>query len=162
MRQHFPKQILHHIAVAMFVRMWKSVAAWRHCSPDRRELRAVVAESVTDVIESYCMCQLRKHKTDNMAPRGESPSSLVYSMLVGKFFRQMRRDEFTKLMQCAAVMFGRRDCFHSSDSLVGIRRRPPFLSYLANVISYILWDDCDSAAYMPPLLGDCSNRSFSA
>jgi hypothetical protein len=39
----------------------------------------------------------------------------------------VRRDEFAKLMQCAAVVLGRRYGFHASDSLVGIRRRPPFL-----------------------------------
>jgi hypothetical protein len=44
--------------------------------------------------------------------------------------RQLRRDQFTKLMQCVRVMLGRRDFFHSSDSLVGIRRRPPSLSGL--------------------------------
>jgi hypothetical protein len=42
----------------------------------------------------------------------------------------MRRDKFTKLMQCAAVVLGRRYFFHTSDSLVGIRRRPPFLTGL--------------------------------
>ena len=51
-------------------------------------------------------------------------------MLARKFFRQVRRDEFTKLMQCAAVVLGRRYLFHAMDSLVGIRRRPPFLSEL--------------------------------
>jgi hypothetical protein len=42
--------------------------------------------------------------------------------------RQMRRDKFTKLMQCVRVMLGRRGFFHPSDSLVGIRRRPPFFN----------------------------------
>ena len=46
----------------------------------------------------------------------------------GEFFRQMRRDEFTKLMQGAAVVFRRRYVFHTADSLVGIRRRPPFFN----------------------------------
>jgi hypothetical protein len=44
--------------------------------------------------------------------------------------RQMRRDKFTKLMQCVRVMLGRRYGFHTLDSLVGIRRRPPFLTGL--------------------------------
>jgi hypothetical protein len=38
----------------------------------------------------------------------------------------MRRDEFTKLMQCVRIMLGRRYFFHIKDSLVGIRRRPTF------------------------------------
>jgi hypothetical protein len=42
----------------------------------------------------------------------------------------VRRDEFTKLMQCAAIVLGRRYLFHAKDSLVGIRRRPPLLSEL--------------------------------
>jgi hypothetical protein len=42
----------------------------------------------------------------------------------------MRRDKFTKLMQCVRVMLGRRFVNHTLDSLVGIRRRPPFLTRL--------------------------------
>lgn len=65
-----------------------------------------------------------------MAPRSKSSSPLVHPMLAGKFFRQVRRDEFAKLIECVAVVLGRRYGFHASDSLVGIRRRPPFSSSL--------------------------------
>ena len=74
------------------------------------------------------MSELREQKTHYVTPWGKSPSFFVHTVLVRKFCRQVQRDKFTKLMQRAAVMFGQRYIFHNSDSLVGIRRRPPFLS----------------------------------
>jgi hypothetical protein len=49
--------------------------------------------------------------------------------------RQMRRDKFTKLMQCVRIILGRRLFFHTSDSLVGIHRRPLFYSGLKRPIT---------------------------
>lgn len=78
-----------------------------------------------------------RHRADHVAPRSEGAGLFVHPILAGEFFREVRRYEFTKLMQCAAVVRGRRYVFHLSDSLVGtersdtiIRRRPPFLSAL--------------------------------
>ncbi len=45
-------------------------------------------------------------------------------MFPDQLLRHMRRDKFTKLMQCAGVMLGQRNRFHTPDSLVGIRLRP--------------------------------------
>lgn len=128
--QDAPKQLFHHIAVAVLVRVRERVAAWRNRTTDRCKFWGVVPEAVTDIVQPNRVGQLRKQKTDHVAPRSEGPGLFVHAMLAGKFFRQVRRDEFTKLMQCAAVVLGRRYLFHAMDSLVGIRRRPPFLSEL--------------------------------
>lgn len=130
MPQDAPKKFLHHVAISVFVRVRERVARWRNCAPNRSQFRTVVAKAVAHIVQPNRMGQLRKQKTDHVAPRSEGAGLLVHSVLTGKFFRQVRRDEFTKLMQCAAVVFGRRYGFHASDSLVGIRRRPPFLSEL--------------------------------
>ena len=124
--QDAPEQFFHHVAVAVLVRMRECVATWCNRTSNRSKPGAVVTKTVANIVQPNRVSQLREQKTHHVAPWGERPSLLVHAMLAGKFFRQMRRDKFTKLMQCAAVMFGRRYLFHASDSLVGIRRRPPF------------------------------------
>lgn len=125
-----PKQLFHHVAIAMLVGVRERITAWCDRAPDRTKLRSVMAKAVANIVQPNRMSQLGKQKTDHVAPRGEGTGFFVHAMLVRKFLRQVRRDEFTKLMQCAAVVLGRRYGFHASDSLVGIRRRPPFLSEL--------------------------------
>jgi len=125
-----PKQLFHHVAIAVLIGVRERIAAWCDRAPDRTKLRSVMAKAVANIVQPNRMSQLGKQKTDHVAPRGEGTGFFVHAMLVRKFLRQVRRDEFTKLMQCAAVVLGRRYCFHALDSLVGIRRRPPFLSEL--------------------------------
>jgi hypothetical protein len=125
-----PKQLFHHVAIAMLVGVRERITAWCDCAPDRSKFGSVVSKAVADIVQSDRVRQLRKQETDHMAPWSEGAGLFVHAMLAGKFFRQVRRDEFAKLMQCAAVVLGRRYGFHASDSLVGIRRRPPFLSEL--------------------------------
>lgn len=128
--QNSPKQFLHHVAVAVLVCIRECIATWRNCAPNRSKFSSMMAKAVTDIVQSNRMSELRKKKAHHLTPRRKGSSLFVYTMLLRKFCRQMRRDEFTKLMQCAAVMLGRRYVFHASDSLVGIRRRPPLLSEL--------------------------------
>lgn len=128
--QDAPKQLFHHIAVAVLVRVRERVTTWRNRTTDRSKFGGVVPEAVADIVQPNRVGQLRKQKTNHVAPWSEGAGLFVHAMLAGKFFRQVRRDEFTKLMQCAAVVLGRRYLFHAMDSLVGIRRRPPFLSEL--------------------------------
>jgi hypothetical protein len=132
MAKNFPEKLLHHVAVAMLVRVRKRVASGRYSAPDRSQLASVMAKRIAHIVESDRMGKLREKKAHHVAPRGEGPSPLVHTVLAGKFFRHVRRDKFTKLMQCAAVVLGRRYCFHALDSLVGIQRRPPFFSHLNN------------------------------
>ena len=113
--------------------MRECVATWCNRTSNRSKPEAVVTKTVANIVQPNRVSQLRKQKTHHVAPWGERPSFFVYAMLAGKFVLQMRRDKFTKLMQCAAVMFGRRYLFHASDSLVGIRHRHPFLSELKQV-----------------------------
>ncbi len=128
--EHLPEKLLHHVAVPVFVGVGERVAARGHRPADCSQLRRMMTQGVANVIEPDGMGQLSKKKADHVAPGRKSPGLLVYSVLAGKFFRQMRRNQFTELMQCAAVVFGRRYGFHTSDSLVGIRRRPPYFSRL--------------------------------
>lgn len=123
-----PKQLFHHIAVAVLVGVRERISAWCDRASDRSKFGPVVAKAVAHIVQPNRVRQLRKQKTDHVAPRSESAGLLVHAMLVGKFLRQVRRDEIAKLMQCAAIVLGRRYCFHALDSLVGIRRRPPFSS----------------------------------
>jgi len=126
MSEDRPEQFLHHVAVAVLVRVRERVTRWCNRPPDRSKFGSVVAKAVAHVVQSDRMGQLGEQKAHHVAPRSVGARLFVHAMLARKFFRQVRRDEFTKLMQCAAVVFGRRYCFHTSDSLVGIRRRPPF------------------------------------
>ena len=130
MPEDTPKQLFHHVAVAVLVGVRERIAAWCNCAPDRSKFGTVMAKAIAHVVQPNRMSQLRKQKTDDVAPRSKGAGLFVHAMLAGKFLRQVRRDEFTKLMQCAAVVLGRRYCFHALDSLVGIRRRPPFSSEL--------------------------------
>ena len=127
MTQDTPKQFLHHVAVAVLVGMRKRITAWCDRASNGSQLRSVVAQTIADVVQPDRMSELREQQADHLTPRGKGPSLLVHTVLLRKFCRQMRGDEFTKLMQCAAVVLGRRYLFQASDSLVGIRRRPPFL-----------------------------------
>ena len=122
-----PKKLFHHVAVAVLVGVRERIAAWSDRATYRSKFGSVVSKAVADIVQSDRVRQLRKQETDHMAPWSEGAGLFVHAMLAGKFFRQVRRDEFAKLMQCAAVVLGRRYGFHASDSLVGIRRRPPFL-----------------------------------
>ena len=125
-----PKQFLHHVTVAVLVRVRERVAAWRHRPTYRSKFCAMVTKAITDIVQPNRMSELSEKKTHHVTTRRKGSGLLVHTVLLRKFCRQMRGDEFTKLMQCAAVMLGRRYFFHTSDSLVAIRRRPPLLSEL--------------------------------
>ncbi len=121
-----PKQLLHHVTVAVLVGVRERVAAWWHRTTNRSKFCAMVTKAVTNVVQPNCMSELSEKKTHHMTPRSKGSGSFVHTVFLRKFCRQVRRDEFTKLMQCAAIVLGRRYVFHAADSLVGIRRRPPF------------------------------------
>ena len=124
------KKLFHHVAVAVLVGVRERIAAWSDRATYRSKFGSVVSKAVAHIVQSDRVRQLRKQKTDYVAPRSEGAGLLVHAVLASKFLRQVRRDDIAKLMQCAAVVFGRRYGFYASDSLVGIRRRPPFLSEL--------------------------------
>ena len=126
--KHFPEKILHHVGVAGIVRMRKRIATRWHRSTDHRQLGRMVAQRVADIVQSNRMGQLGEKQAHHMAPRRKGASLFIDPVFLGEFLRQVRRDKFTKLMQCVRVVLGRRFCFHTLDSLVGIRRRPPFFN----------------------------------
>ena len=55
-------------------------------------------QAVARVVEPDGMGQLRKEQTDHMTPRCEGARLFIDPVTAGQFFRQMRRDKFTKLM----------------------------------------------------------------
>ena len=126
MLKHLPEKSLHHLGVAILVRVRKGIAAWGHRSPDHRQSGCVMAQRVADIVQSDGMGQLCKKQTHYMAPGRKGARLFIDPVFAGQFLRQVRRDKFTKLMQCVRIMLGRRYLFHTTDSLVGIRRRPPF------------------------------------
>lgn len=130
MIQYMPEQILDHVAVANLVRVRERVAAWRHRTADYSQFGRMMAQCVANIVQPNRMGHLGKKQAHHMTPGSKGTRLLVDPVLAGQFLRQMRRDKFTKLMQCVRVMLGRRYCFHTPDSLVGIRRRPPFFNWV--------------------------------
>ena len=102
----------------------------------------MMPQGVADVVKPDGMGQLRKEQTAHMTPWREGARLFIDPVLPGEFFRQMRPDEFTKLMQGAAVVFGRRYVFHAADSLVGIAADHLFLTLPERESHHILWDGC--------------------
>ena len=138
-----PKQLLHHVTVAVLVGVRERVAAWWHRTTNRSKFCAMVAKAITDIVQPNRMGDLSKKKTHNMTPRSKSSGLLVHTVLLRKVCCQMRRDEFTKLMQCAAIVLGRRYVFHAADSLVSESGADQlFYPSLTKALNYILWDNC--------------------
>ena len=130
MLKHLPEKSLHHVAVAILVGVRKRIAAWGHRSPDHRQFGCVMTQGVADIIEADGMGQLGKKQAHYMTPGRKSARLFIDPVFAGQFLRQMRRDKFTKLMQCVRIVLGRRYVFHTSDSLVGIHRRPLFFNWV--------------------------------
>lgn len=84
----------------------------------------MMKQAIANIVQSNRVSELRKQKTDDMGPWLKGARLLDHHVRTGKLFAQMRRDKFAKQMQCAGIVFGLRDCFHSLDSLVGILRSP--------------------------------------
>lgn len=69
MVEHLPEQRLHHVRVAAFVRMRESVAARRSRPAHGQELRTVVAQRVTQIVQPRAMNQVAVKQADDMTPR---------------------------------------------------------------------------------------------
>ena len=126
--KYLPEKILHHVRVTRIVRMRERIAARWYRSTNHGQFGRMVSQRVADIVQSNRMGQLGEKQAHHMAPWRKGASLLIDPIFLGEFLRQVRRDKFTKLMQCVRVMLGRRWFFHFADSLVGIRRRPPFFN----------------------------------
>jgi len=84
------------------------------------------------------LCELRKQQAHHMTPGGKHAALRIHAVFASKIAHQMGRNEIAQLMQHRKIVFGRFWFFHQADSLVGIRRRPPFF----NSSQFPLWDDC--------------------
>ena len=87
-----PKQLLHHVTVAVLVGVRERVAAWWHRTTNRSKFCAMVAKAITDIVQPNRMGDLSKKKTHNMTPRSKSSGLLVHTVLLRKVCCQMRRD----------------------------------------------------------------------
>lgn len=126
MIKDLPKKGLHHIAVAVFVGIRKSVATGRHRSANHGQFCSVMAQGVANIIEADGMGKLSKKQTHHVTPRGKNAGLFIHTIIARKFLRQMRRDQFTKLMQCVGIILGWCCFFHSS----GFFGRNPGTSHL--------------------------------
>ena len=87
-----PKQLLHHVTVAVLVGVRERVAAWWHRTTNRSKFCAMVAKAITDIVQPNRMGELSKKKTHYMTPRSKSSGLLVHTVLLRKVCCQMRRD----------------------------------------------------------------------
>ena len=99
----------------------------------------MMPQCVADVVKPDGMGQLRKEQTDHMTPWPEGARLFIDPVPPRQFFRQMRRDKFTKLMQGAAVVFGRRRILWSESAADHL-----FLTLPERESHHILWDGCVS------------------
>ena len=106
------KQLLHHVTVAVLVGVRERVAAWWHRTTNRSKFCAMVAKAITDIVQPNRMGELSKKKTHYMTPRSKSSGLLSTPCSAQGLLSDAQGYEFTKLMQCAAVMLGQRMFLH--------------------------------------------------
>ena len=125
MIEHLPEQSLHHIGITVLVRMRESVAARRRGTPYRKQLRTVVAQSVTQIIEPDAMGELAIQQTDYVAPWRKRPALLVDPILLCQRADHSHRDELAKLIEDGTPVLGWFWLFfHQLTSLVGSPPEP--------------------------------------
>ena len=106
MLEHLPGQRLHHVRVAAFVRMRESVAARRGRPAHSQELRTVVAQSVTQIVQPRAMNQVAVKQAHDMTPRRKSPALSVHPILGGQTANHPDRDELAKLIKDDRTVLG--------------------------------------------------------
>jgi hypothetical protein len=137
--EHLPEQRLHHVGIALFVRMRESVAARRGRRADRKQLRAVVTQGVAQIVQPNAMCQLAIKKADHVAPWRECPTLFVDPILGSQTADHPDGDELAKLIEYDRTVLGWFWFFHLLTSLVGSQPKPTtFLLFRKS-----LWDDCE-------------------
>ena len=134
MIKDLPEKCLNHIAVGALIGIRKVVATGKNHSTNHGQFCRVMAQGVANIIEADGMGKLIEKQTHHVTPQGENSGFFIGSIIARKFLRQMRRDQFTKLMQCVGVILGWCWFLHSSGSFGRFRAKrqstsghqPPF------------------------------------
>jgi len=83
MIQGGPEQILHEVALTIFVGMGESIAGRSDGSPDAAQPAAMIAQSITNVVEPNGVSELGIDQGDDMTPRSEGPGFFINAVLTG-------------------------------------------------------------------------------
>ena len=105
--------------------MRESVATRRRGTTYRKQLRTVVAQSVTQIIEPDAMGELAIQQTDYVAPWRKRPALLVNPILLCQRADHSHRDELAKLIEDGTTVLGWFWLFfHQLTSLIGSPPKP--------------------------------------
>lgn len=106
MIEHLPEQSLHHTGITVLVRMRESVAARRRGTAYREQLRTVVPQCVTQIVQPDAVGELAIQQADNVAPWRKRPALLIDSILFGQRADHPDGDELAKLIEDDRTVFG--------------------------------------------------------
>ena len=98
MIEHLPEQRLHHVGVALPVRIGESVATRRGRPAHGEKLRAVVAQGITQIVQPDAMGKLAIQQADHVAPRSKRTTLFIHPILGGQAANHPHRDELAKLI----------------------------------------------------------------
>lgn len=115
MLKHLPEQSFHHVGIASFVVMGKTVATGWGRASNPKELGTVMAQGITQVVQSNAVGQLAIKKADNVAPRRKCPALLVHLILRCQAAHHPNRGKLAKLIEYYRTIFGWFWLFHILD-----------------------------------------------
>jgi len=116
--------------------MGKGVARRRKCDPDTPEQAGMMAQSVTDIIETNGMGELRVEQRHHVTPRGERPRLGFDPVLAGQLGDQVAWNQVANLRENAELRFGGwLFVFHNTDPKWD---RPPATTFFTQAMGW-LW-----------------------
>lgn len=104
--EDLPEERFHHVAVAVFVRMGKAIAARWSRPANPAEFGLVVAQTIAHVVEPYRMGEVAIKQTHDMAPRRKRATLTLHPILVRKLSDHPGRDGLAKLIKHADAVLG--------------------------------------------------------
>ena len=99
MAQGLPEEFFHEVAVAGLISVRQSVASWRGGPANGSELSPMNPQGVADIIQSEGMGELSIEEADNMTPRTEASSLLVYTILARELRNETNGNELANLSE---------------------------------------------------------------
>jgi hypothetical protein len=133
-----PEEDLSHVSRSDFVCVGKVVAGGRARAPDAGERARIQVQSITDVVESDAMSQLRVTQTDNMTPWAKGSGLFVDFGFSGYLGNSEFRNEVANLAQ--------QIHFRSRWNVVVFYFHPcrvAGLNAMFQLFLKILWDGCE-------------------
>ena len=99
MAEHRPEQVFGQLGIARPVGVRERVFGRRCGATQGRKWAGVQAQSVTHVIETQAVSQLRVEQTDDVAPRAKGAGVIFDAGLARQFGHQVSRNEIAKLAE---------------------------------------------------------------